>query len=303
MVIGGLALLFGGGELLVRGAVAISRQFGVSELVIGLTIVGFGTSMPELLVSAGAAISGKPDIALGNVIGSNTANILLILGLSSLISPITGWDRAVRRDALAMTGATIVVVLFSLMGTITAINGVLMLFLLACYLFLAFRQSNLNAAPHDRVGGSMSIAASAGITIVGLAFLFAGAHLLVEGATAIATALGVSQAVIGLTIVAVGTSLPEMATSLIAAVRRNSAVSIGNIVGSNIFNLFGILGVTALLAPVPVSARMQTFDIPIMLVATLLLVVILWFSNGIARHIGGAMLAAYAAYTVWLFMA
>ena len=302
MVIGGLALLFAGGESLVRGAVGLSRRFGVSELLIGLTVVGFGTSMPELLVSAGAALSNKPDIALGNVIGSNTANVLLILGLSALIAPISGWDRSVRRDAIVMVGAALLVVSLSLFGVVTSASGIAMIMALGAYLVFAFRQSERELADEGHVEEQMKLAWLVVITLSGLAGLFAGAYLLVEGATAIAMALGVSQAVIGLTIVAVGTSLPELATSLVAAIRRNSAVSIGNIVGSNIFNILGILGITALLAPVPISTQMRIFDIPIMLATGILLAAILLLTGRISRLAGGAMLAAYAGYTVWLFL-
>lgn len=302
MVASGLAFLFFGGEALVRGAVAMSRRLGVSELVIGLTIVGFGTSMPELLVSVDAALSNKPDIALGNIVGSNTANILLILGLSALITPIVGWDRSVRRDTMAMAGAALVMVALSLVGSVTAIAGLIMLVLLAGYLLLAFRQSKDEPPKVDGVkviGGWPLLLVTVAL---GLGALFAGAHLLVEGATAIATDLGVSQAVIGLTIVAVGTSLPELATSLIAAVRRNSAVAIGNIVGSNIFNILGILGVASLLTPVPISPAMRTFDIPIMMATTLLLVAMLWFLKRVSRWMGAAMLAIYGLYVFWLFV-
>ncbi len=303
MVAGGLALLFAGGEALVRGAVGLSRRLRVSELVIGLTIVGFGTSMPELLVSTDAAVSGKPDIALGNAVGSNTANILLIVGLSSLISPIAGWDRSIWRDALTMTGAAVVMIALSLIGTITAFAGMIMLVLLAGYLVLAFRQQQVGALETHDAGEVRSWP----VLLVGVAFglgaLFAGAHLLVEGATAIANDLGVSQAVIGLTIVAVGTSLPELATSLVAAFRRNSAVAIGNIVGSNIFNILGILGIASLLAPIPISTAIGSFDIPVMAAATLVLVALLWFARRVSRWMGAAMLAGYSLYVVRLFTA
>jgi len=303
MVAGGLVLLFTGGEGLVRGAVGLSRRLGVSELVIGLTIVGFGTSMPELLVSVDAALADKPDIALGNIVGSNIANILLILGLSALIAPISGWDNSVRRDALAMTGAAIVLVTVSVTGAITSTFGLIMLALLAIYLVLAFRQSKAVAG---NVAGSEEKWDWAVLLVtlsLGLGALFAGAQLLVDGATAIAADLGVSEAVIGLTIVAVGTSLPELATSVIAAFRRNSAIAIGNVIGSNIFNIVGILGVTALLAPVPISSAMAGFDIPLMMAVTLLLLAILWFFRKVSRRFGAVMLAVYGTYSAWLYLA
>ena len=297
----GLVLLFAGGEALVRGAVGLSRRFGVSELVIGLTIVGFGTSMPELLVSLDAALGGESDIALGNVIGSNTANVLLIVGHSTLVAPIAAWDKAVRREAMVMAGAALVMLAVGFTGVVSAMTGLVMLALLAAFLFAAFRSSGGQGSAGDHQPESRSVAVLLLITLCGLAALFGGARLLVDGATAIATALGVSQAVIGLTIVAVGTSLPELATSLVAAIRGNSAVSLGNIVGSNIFNIFGILGITALVTPVPVSGMMQRFDIPVMVAASLLLLVILRFATRIPRLGGLAMLAGYGAYTAMLF--
>ena len=302
MVAGGLVLLFAGGEALVRGAVGLSRRLGVSELMIGLTIVGFGTSMPELLVSTDAALANKPDIALGNVIGSNTANILLILGLSALIFPIAGWDRSIRRDALAMTVSALIVMGLAFVGTISMPMGVAMLVLFAAYMLVVVQQSKSVTEVSETIVEKLGLPALLVGVLLGLAALFVGAKLLVEGATAIAEDLGVSEAVIGLTIVAVGTSLPELATSVIAAMRRNSAVAIGNIVGSNIFNIIAILGIASILAPVPIPESMRSVDIPIMVATTLLLLVILWFFRRMARWLGGLMLALYGAYTYALFV-
>lgn len=302
-VCAGLVLLFGGGEALVRGAVGLSRRFGVSELVIGLTIVGFGTSTPELLVSLDAALSGESDIALGNVIGSNTANVLLIIGISTLIAPIMAWDRGVRREAMVMAGAALVIAAIAMTGTISMEAGIVMLAMLGVFLVAAFRSSRRDHPDTETVRETTSVPALLFITALGLAALFGGARLLVDGATTIATSLGVSQAVIGLTIVAVGTSLPELATSLVAAIRGNSAVSLGNIVGSNIFNILGILGITAIVTPVPVSAAMQQFDIPVMVASALLLLAILRFANRIPRLAGAAMLAGYAVYVGVLYAA
>lgn len=300
-VAAGLVLLFAGGEALVRGAVGLSRRFGVSELVIGLTIVGFGTSTPELLVSLDAALSGESDIALGNVIGSNTANVLLIVGLSTLVAPIVAWDTAVRREAMVMAGAAFVVMALALTGTISLLSGLVMLAMLGAFLVAAFRSSRRADEAEEHHAEPRPVSVLLLITVAGLAALFGGARLLVDGATAIATALGVSQAVIGLTIVAVGTSLPELATSLVAAIRGNSAVSLGNIVGSNIFNLFGILGITAVVTPIPVAASMQQFDIPVMVASSLLLLAILRFATRIPRWAGAAMLAGYGIYVATLF--
>jgi cation:H+ antiporter len=303
----GLAGLFFGGEALVRGSVAIAERMGISKLVIGLTIVGFGTSMPELLVSMNAALAGSSDIALGNVVGSNTANILLILGVSALVYPISNWDKNVRRDALvalAVAALTLILVQFAVIGRLA---GALMIGGLGLYLWSIFAAEKLapsqitdESDPHRAPGLSPLMAG--GAVILGLILLVTGADFLVDGATSIARALGISEAVIGLTIVAVGTSLPELATSVSAALRKQSDVALGNVVGSNIFNILGILGLTAFVHPVGVGPSFASFDTPVMLAVTLLLAGLLFFAKVIDRRIGGAMVAAYVAYTLALFV-
>jgi cation:H+ antiporter len=311
----GLVLLFGGGEMLLRGAVALARHSGVSELAIGLTVVGFATSMPELLVSVDAALRGRPGIAVGNVIGSNIANVLLIAGVSAVVLPITGWERTVRRDALVMVGASLLLLGAAFHGSIPLWAGIVMLALLVCYIVFTYRMSLVEMASKSACGtkadpeGAIDHAAaagaplwrSAGFLAGGFAMLFFGADWLVEGATGIARAVGVSEAVIGLTVVAVGTSLPELATSLTAAYRGNPAVALGNIVGSNVFNILAILGITALVAPLAVAERFIGFDIPLMIGVALLLTFMLIARDEIGRGAGAAMLIAYAAYTVHLF--
>jgi cation:H+ antiporter len=303
----GLAGLFFGGEALVRGAVAIAERMGISKLVIGLTIVGFGTSLPELLVSMNAALTGAPDIALGNVVGSNTVNILLILGVSALVYPITGWDRNVRRDALvalAVAVLTLILVQFSHIGRPA---GLMMLAALGLYLWSIFSKEKLapsqimdESDPHR--ASDMTQIAAGGAVVLGLLLLVAGADFLVEGATGIARSLGISEAVIGLTIVAVGTSLPELATSVAAALRKHSDVALGNVIGSNIFNVLGILGLTALVHPVGVGPGFAVFDVPVMLAVTFLLAGLMFYAKTIDRRIGAAMAAAYGAYTAALFV-
>ena len=303
----GLAGLFLGGEALVRGAVAIAVQMGISKLVIGLTIVGFGTSMPELLVSMNAALAGSPDIALGNVVGSNIANILLILGVSALVYPIAGWDRNVRRDALvalAVAVLTLILVQFAVIGRLA---GLMMAAALGLYLWSIFAKEKLapsqitdESDPHR--AADMTQIVAAGAVVLGLLLLVSGADFLVEGATNIARGFGISEAVIGLTIVAVGTSLPELATSVAAALRKHSDVALGNVIGSNIFNILGILGLTAFVQPVGVGPGFAAFDAPVMLAVTMLLAGLLFFAKLIDRRIGAAMVAAYAAYTAALFM-
>jgi cation:H+ antiporter len=303
----GLAGLFLGGEALVRGAVAIAERMGISKLVIGLTIVGFGTSMPELLVSMNAALGGSPDIALGNVVGSNIANILLILGVSALVYPIKNWDANVRRDALVALTVAVVTLILVQFAVIGRLAGLLMVAALGLYLWSIFAKEKLapsqitdESDPHRAPGLSPLMAG--GAVIFGLVLLVTGADFLVDGATNIARAFGISEAVIGLTIVAVGTSLPELATSVSAALRKQSDVALGNVVGSNIFNILGILGLTAFVHPVGVGPSFASFDAPVMLGVTLLLAGLLFFAKVIDRRIGAAMVAAYVVYTLVLFV-
>lgn len=294
----GLLGLFFGGEALVRGSVGIARRMSISPLLIGLTVVGFGTSTPELLVSVDAAWRGVPDIALGNVIGSNIANILLIVGLSALVWPIKVMGDTLRRDTAVMMAAGLALVPLFAMGQVGRVSGVLLVAGLAGYLVWAYRQSGAAAPDEGDQTAPASIAVSGLWVVGGLIALMIGARFLVDGAVSIARGYGISEAFIGLTIVAVGTSLPELATSLIAALRRQSEIAIGNIVGSNIFNLLGILGLTAVIAPVPVAPRFLSFDLPILIAVSLVLTLLLLTRPVIGRGVGIAMLLAYAAY-VW----
>jgi cation:H+ antiporter len=297
-VLGGLIGLFFGGEALVRGSVGIARRMAIPPLLIGLTVVGFGTSTPELLVSVDAAWRGVPDIALGNIVGSNIANILLIIGLSALVWPIRVMGATLRRDTAVMMAAALVLVPVFAMGDVGRPAGLLLVAGLAGYLVWACCQPGARAADLLDVDKPASALVSGLWVIGGLVALMAGARFLVDGAVSIARDHGISEAFIGLTIVAVGTSLPELATSLIAAFRRQSEIAIGNIVGSNIFNVLGILGVTALIAPIPVASRFLTFDLPVMVAVTLVLAVLLLSRPVIGRGVGLALLVGYAIY-VW----
>lgn len=297
-VVAGLLGLFFGGEALVRGSVGIARRMAIPPLLIGLTVVGFGTSTPELLVSVEAAWRGVPDIAIGNIVGSNIANILLIVGLTSLVWPIRVSGASLRRDTAVMVVAAVALVPIFAMGEIGRLPGFLLVAALAGYLAWAYRQSGDAGAEDADMPAPASSLVSGLWIVAGLIALMFGARFLVDGAASIARGFGVSEAFIGLTIVAVGTSLPELATSVIAAFRRQSEIAIGNIVGSNIFNVLGILGVTALIAPVPVADRFLTFDLPVMIVASLILTGLLLMRPIIGRGTGLAVLAAYAAY-VW----
>jgi cation:H+ antiporter len=299
----GLALLLAGGEALVRGAVALAARLGLAPALIGLTVVGFGTSMPELVVSLDAAFGGTPDIALGNVLGSNIANILLILGLSAMIWPIATTGLALRRDLIAMLGAALVLVPLFAWGSVGHLTGSALVAGLGVYLWLAFRRAapaDLEVSPHgDLIASSRGALPRAVLAVaLGLVCLVLGARFLVDGAVAVARDLGISEAFIGLTVVAVGTSLPELATSFVAALRRQSAIAVGNVIGSNIFNVLGILGLTAAISPLHVTPRFLTFDLPIVLVASLVLIVLLR-RDQIGRLAGLAMVAAYAGYVAF----
>ncbi|OYU17201.1 MAG: sodium:calcium antiporter [Rhodobacteraceae bacterium PARR1] len=290
----GLVGLFFGGEFLVRGASAIARSFRLSPMVIGLTIVGFGTSAPEMLVSVQAALAGSPAIAIGNIVGSNIANILLILGISAVIAPLIIPVRKLWRDLGFMLLATAVIWVMLLDGNVSRLDGVLLIVGLVVFLATAFLTGKVE--PEEDTSGDMPQWQAWAYTLGGLVVLVIGARLLVDGATEIARGFGVSEAVIGLTIVAVGTSLPELATSVVAAIRKQTEIAVGNIVGSNIFNIFGILGTTALIAPIPSEARFAMVDMPWAAAAAIGLTVLAFLLGGLPRIAGALLLATYGGY-------
>jgi len=302
-VLGGFAALIVGGDLVVRGAVAVARRLAIPPMVIGLTLVGFGTSAPELAPSLQAALDGAPGIAVGNVVGSNIANILLILGIAALLRPVAVDREAFRRDGVVLLASTALCFLLAATGTIARWHGAILLAGLALFLWRAFRGTGTGAAldPDPAPGAHLSPLGAFALFAAGLALLLAGARGLVSGAVEIAAALGVSEAVIGVTVVAVGTSLPELVTSVIAARRGESDVAFGNVVGSNIFNILGILGATALIAPLPVPPETMALDAWAMAAATLLLVAAAVTGKGVSRGEGAALLAFYAAYLGLLF--
>lgn len=297
----GLAGLYFGAEWLVHGAVSVARRLGVSALIASLIIVGFGTSLPELLVSVRAATTGAAGIALGNVVGSNIANILLIIGASAVIFPIAGWDKSVKRDVAAMVGSAallLVLVQFSVIGRAA---GLLLLILLALYLFRTYRaaragEADLEELPTD----TLAIGKATLFILLGLVVLVAGAEFLIRGATDLASQFGVSDAVIGLTVVALGTSLPELATAIVAASRKHSDVAVGNVTGSSIFNTLCILGLTAVIAPMPVEDSFAKLDVPVMLAASLFFGGMLFFAPKFHRATGLGMLIAYGGYIAYL---
>lgn len=320
-LIGGFVLLVVGGDLLVRGAVQVASRFGVSPLVIGLTLVGFGTSTPELVTSVQAALIGAPGIAYGNIVGSNIANMLLIVGVSAMLYPIAIGSAALRRDGVFMIAVAVV---FSVLAAIMPMErwiGVLFISVLCAYIYVAFRKETQPSSPpdhsalHDKTlalqsvdPGTIPATESAGpitsplmITIGGLVLVILGGYLLVEGAVTLAQSFAISETVIGLTIVAVGTSLPELVTSILAAIRKQTDVAFGNIVGSNIYNILFIGGATALIAPGDVPSGIVRFDNLVMVGVSLVLVFFAWTGLRIARWEGLVLLASYGvyAYVLW----
>jgi cation:H+ antiporter len=291
----GLVLLVAGGESLVRGAVALSTRLGVSPLVIGLTVVGFGTSTPELVTSLQAALADAPGIALGNVIGSNIANIGLILGLAALIRPQQVEARAFRRDGTALVAATLACVAVVSWGMLTRPMGAVLLTGLAAYLLIAFRQDRQATQPEIDAPALSPLAASL-FAAGGIALTILGARLLVTAATQLAEHAGLSETFIGLTVVAVGTSLPELAAALAAAIRRQSGLVLGNVIGSNIFNVLGILGVTALVKPIPVPDDLALPDLAALTIATAALAMAAMTGLRITRTEGALLMAGYAGY-------
>ena len=317
----GLVLLVGGGELLVRGASDLAKRAGISSLVVGLTVVALATSAPELAVSVGATLNGQPDLAVGNVVGSNIVNTLVILGLSALVLPLAVRQQLVRLDVPVMVGMTVVLLLVSLDGRISLADGTLLLALMAVHTVVTVWVSRRSPEADDHPGQTMDdseqpsdeagtgrrrpgVLLSAAFLAIGVGLLVLGAGQLVDGAVSIAEALGVSELVIGLTVVALGTSLPELATALIAAVRGERDMAVGNIVGSNIANIGLVLGVPALISgnglPVPPAAL--ALDIPLMLAVAVALSPVVLTGFTMARWEGAMFLLLYGAYTAYLVL-
>ncbi|GAB4281249.1 MAG: calcium/sodium antiporter [Coriobacteriia bacterium] len=307
----GLALLFGGGELLVRGAVALARRFGISPLLIGMTVVGFCTSAPELIVSLQAGLRGQPGLAVGNVVGSNVANVLLILGMGALVRPIVIDPRELYRDTGVMAAGCVLLAALALSGAITRWQGALMVLTLVTFIAYSYRAERRRPSPpgvlHEHeaaeIGTSPGVGHGLGYLLAGVVSLVVGSRLLIDNATAIATSIGVSEAVIGLTLVALGTSLPELATSVVAAFRGHADVAVGNVVGSNTFNILGILGATAVVTPIPIDARFAAVDVWVMIAAVAALLPMLFARVRMGRAYGATLVALYIAYTVFLYTA
>ncbi len=301
----GVGLLTVGGELLIRGALSAANRFGVSPLMSGLVIVGFGTSAPELVVSVNAAIDQRPDIAVGNVLGSNIGNVLLILGVCALITPLAVKPLALRRDAVTVVAASVLYIVLAGGSGLVRLDAVVLLGSLGAYLLWAYLSERGLAVPaaelHVAEAQEMTALPRSGLSIAaalvaGLVLLVAGAESLLGGAVDLARSLGMSEAVVGLTLVAVGTSLPEFSISVIASLRGHADVAVGNVLGSNVFNLLGILGVSALLQPLPVSGRMLDVDQWVMLAAALVLLLFLHTGRRLSRGEGGLLLLGYVGY-------
>ncbi len=304
MIVGGLALLVFGGDALVKGAVNLSLRLGIPPLIVGLTVVAFGTSAPELLVSVQAALAGQAGISLGNVVGSNIANILLILGLPALLTTIHCSTSDTTRSYWVMIATTLLFIGLSFTGPLVWWHGLILLTGLALMLGDNIRLARAHKAEAgstlDGVDAHMAmgrIVLYIGLGLIGLAL---GARFLVDGASNVARAWGVSETVIGLTLVALGTSLPELVTSIIAALRKQADVAMGNVIGSNTFNILSILGITALIAPLDVPEEILSFDNWVMLAVALALLPFAVLRRDITRWVGVVFVGAYVAYAVSL---
>ena len=315
-LIAGLVLLVAGAEVLVRGAAKLAAQFGIPPLIIGLTVVAFGTSAPETAVSVQAALNGSGDIAIGNVLGSNIANVLLILGVTSLVAPLVVSRQLIRLDVPIMIGASLVTYALAWDGSLSRLDGTLLFSAVIAYtafLIISSRRATAAATADDEFAKEFGLdetpkpyasLINAGLVVAGLVLLVTGSNFLVEGAVSLARALGLSELVIGLTVIAIGTSLPELATSILAAIRGERDIAVGNIVGSNIFNLLCVLGLASLVSPnaIGVAANALAFDFPVMIAVALACLPIFFTGYAINRWEGLLFVAYYVAYTVYLVL-
>jgi len=333
----GLVLLVAGGELLVRGASGLATRIGMSSLVVGLTVVAFATSAPELAVTLGAVMGGEPGLAVGNVVGSSIANVLMILGSSAIILPLLVKVQLVRIDIPFMAAFSILFLLLAIDGGFSRVDGLILLVLLVLYIAVAIILSRRDGHVDDLRGPGASIAtASAGrvgqtarktgdtmteavedveargsigrdvvLVLIGVVLLVVGANILVKGATGIATAFGVSDLIVGLTVVAIGTSLPELATSIVAVRRGQRDLAVGNVVGSNIFNIGAVAGLAAMISPtgLPVPESALALDIPLMIAASVVLLPLAFTGSVIARWEGGLLVALYVSYLLYTVLA
>ena len=310
----GLGFLILGAEALVRGASRLAATIGISPLVVGLTVVAFGTSSPELAVSIKSALSGQPNIALGNVVGSNIFNVLFILGVSALVVPLVVSQQLVRFDVPLMIALSVMILILSLDGNISRTDGIILAAGLATYIwFLIYQSRKETIAIQEEYAREFAPVAHAsgktinniGLVLGGLLLLVIGSRWLVDSAVSFAQYLGVSELVIGLTIIAAGTSMPEVVTSVIAAIRGERDIAVGNVIGSNIFNIMGVLGLAGIVAPagIEVSTAIIVFDMPVMIAVALACLPIFFTGGVISRQEGAILLAYYVAYTLYLVLA
>ena len=315
--LGGLILLVIGASTLVRGASKLALSFGISPLVVGLTIVAFGTSAPEVAVSVGAVLDGKTDIAMGNVVGSNIFNVLFILGISALITPLVVNVQLIRQEVPIMLGASLLLLALSLDGNLSFVEGGFLFALLVAYtVFLVVQSRRETQAAKDEFSDAISPvearawdshwAAQIGLIAAGLVALVFGSEYLVQASISFAKSMGVSDLVIGLTIVAAGTSMPEVATSITAAIKGERDIAVGNVVGSNTFNILGCLGISGLVSGdlgLAMAPSLLAFDIWVMLAVALACIPVFMTGREIARWEGGVFLAYYVAYVTYLILA
>jgi cation:H+ antiporter len=313
-LIAGLVLLVAGAEVLVRGAAKLAAQFGIPPLIIGLTVVAFGTSAPETAVSVQAALDGSGDLAIGNVVGSNIFNVLFILGVTALIAPMIVSRQLIRLDVPIMIGASLLTFGLAWDGSLSKLDGAILFSGIVAYtVFLIISSRKDKGSADDEFTKEFGLdepvkpyawAINSALIVAGLVLLVTGSNFLVEGAVTLARALGISELVIGLTVVAVGTSLPELATSVLAAIKGERDIAVGNIVGSNIFNLLCVLGLASLVSPqaITVAANALAFDFPVMIAVAVACLPIFFAGYRINRWEGLLFIAYYVAYTVYLVL-
>ena len=305
---GGFVYLLVGGDLLVRGSLGLAREKNLSPVIVGMTIVAMGTSAPELMVSGYSALSGHPGIAVGNVVGSNIANVLLVMGIPALIYPISFAQDGLLRQTSLMAIMSFLLILMLIFEPITKLEGICLLIILAFFLVMTTRGAAVMPGLDDpeeemkkEFGLPSSTAAIILLVILGIVMLPLGANLVVDGAAGLAGSWGVSEAVIGLSLIALGTSLPELSTTVVAAFHRSSEVIIGNVIGSNLFNILAILGFTALLTDIPVDPQFIAFDVWVMLGCAILLSLFVWTKATMGRFSGVALLTSYFTYLFFIY--
>ena len=295
-----LFLLYIGGVGTLKGVLAFAKRFNLSAILVSAVIIGFGTSLAELTVSIEAVLINAPEIAIGNIVGSNTANILLVSAIAAMVSPIILKDLNINREISVMLLATLLLLFFKYIDFLNIITGFIFLLILVTYIIVSFKKGqNVNAEPEALP--NMPFIKALIYCVVGIILLVLGGWLLVSSSIKVAQSFGVSEAVIGLTVVAIGTSIPELTTTIIATLKKQNHLIVGNILGSNIFNILGILGVTLLIKPIPVTEEMMNKGIWEMIAATILFILILKFTKSLNRVIASFMLISYVIYLGYLF--